>query len=219
MTGLPGTVGGERVRFEPDGSLFWPDGRTLFVADLHLGKTAAFRRAGVAVPEGPTDDTLSRLGAALERTAASRLIVLGDMWHEAVRPDDPTSDRLRRWRASWPAVEVGLVPGNHDRRFRDLCREIGVEVWEPGTEIDPFRVAHHPVEAEDGVPSLGGHLHPVVRIGGRASVRVRCFWGRGHTWVLPAFGSFTGGFSVEPAPGDRVVAATGRQAIAVRGSW
>ncbi|MFQ3678783.1 MAG: ligase-associated DNA damage response endonuclease PdeM [Fimbriimonadaceae bacterium] len=219
MIGLAANIGGEEVRFEADGSLWWPSGQALFVADLHLGKAVAFRRAGVPVPEGPTAATFGKLSAAADRTGVSRLIVLGDLWHEAVRPGDGTSDELRRWREDHARLEVDLVPGNHDRRIGTLCSDLGVTVREAGSRLGPFRVSHDPDDLPEGETGLAGHLHPVVRVGGRASVRLPCFWGRGERWVLPAFGAFTGGWRVDPRPGDRVVAATGREAIAICGDW
>ena len=42
---------GERLVLLPEKAVFWPSEKTLIVADLHLGKTAAFRAAGIGVPE------------------------------------------------------------------------------------------------------------------------------------------------------------------------
>ena len=39
-------------------ALHWPAARTLFVADVHLGKAAAFRAGGVAIPRGATANDL-----------------------------------------------------------------------------------------------------------------------------------------------------------------
>ncbi len=36
----------ERVQLLADRALYWPRARTLFVADVHLGKAAAFRAGG-----------------------------------------------------------------------------------------------------------------------------------------------------------------------------
>jgi metallophosphoesterase superfamily enzyme len=68
-------------------------------------------------------------------------------------------------------------------------------------------LCHHP-QFVPGPHALAGHLHPAVRIGGRAddSVRLPCFWLREGLAVLPAFGSFTGGARFDREPGDRVVA-------------
>ena len=40
--------------------------RTLFVADLHLGKSATFRARGLPVPSGTTQDNLRRLAALVQ---------------------------------------------------------------------------------------------------------------------------------------------------------
>jgi hypothetical protein len=55
---------------------------TLFVADVHLGKAAAFRAGGVGAARRDGND-LARLAALLARTGARRLVVLGDFLHAA----------------------------------------------------------------------------------------------------------------------------------------
>ena len=55
--------------------------RTLWVADLHLGKAATFRALGQPAPSGTTDENLRRLGALADDWRARRLIVLGDFLH------------------------------------------------------------------------------------------------------------------------------------------
>ena len=55
----------------------------LFVADVHLGKAAAFRAGGVPLPRGSTAADLARLAAVLQETGAQRLVVLGDFLHGA----------------------------------------------------------------------------------------------------------------------------------------
>ena len=34
----------------PSGAIFWLEKKTLFLADVHLGKVAHFRKNGIAVP-------------------------------------------------------------------------------------------------------------------------------------------------------------------------
>ena len=53
-------LAGEPVVLHADRALYWPRGGSLLIADLHLGKGDAFRRAGVAVPSGGTRDDLAR---------------------------------------------------------------------------------------------------------------------------------------------------------------
>ena len=62
-----------------DRTLYWPARKTLFLADLHLGKGAAFRAEGRPVPEGSTAETLRRLSNAICETACERVILLGDL--------------------------------------------------------------------------------------------------------------------------------------------
>ena len=55
------TLCGERVQLYAERGLYWPRERALFVADVHLGKSAAFRAGGVPVPRGTPSDALLRL--------------------------------------------------------------------------------------------------------------------------------------------------------------
>src|SRR5687768_1975535 len=71
-------LAGERVELLASRALLWPAQATLFVADVHLGKAAAFRAGGVPVPRGATGADLQRLSALVASTGARRLVVLGD---------------------------------------------------------------------------------------------------------------------------------------------
>ena len=105
-------LAGEEVRLLPERALFWPRTATLVVADLHWGKGATFRAAGIPIPMGSTSDDLDRLDAALRRTAADRLIVLGDLFHARVgRIATRTLAELRRWRDLRAGLEIMLVRG------------------------------------------------------------------------------------------------------------
>ena len=69
---LVASAGGELVELHAERALYWPRGRTLFVADVHLGKGATFRAGGVPLPRGATANDLGRLTALVERTRARR---------------------------------------------------------------------------------------------------------------------------------------------------
>jgi len=198
-------VAGESIVLLPERAAFWRRTRTLLLADPHFGKGAAFRAAGIPVPRGATTEGLARLDTALARTAAHRIVVLGDFLH-AREGRDPESMRvLAEWRARHSDLELMLVRGNHDRRAGDPPPEIGVTcVTAPALEA-PFVFAHFPTASAEGYV-LAGHLHPGVRLAGRGRqyARLACFWFGADVGVLPAFGDFTGLGEVEPAPGDRV---------------
>lgn len=203
-------IAGETLALTPGGALVWPAESTLFVADLHLGKTAAFRAWGIPLPEGATDETLARLEADLAEARARRLVVLGDLWHAPESLAPLTRERFSAWRARFEG-ELALVPGNHDRAARPLADELGLIPLPPGTRLGPFSLWHAPPseeEAGEDAFALAGHLHPVVRLAGR---RLRALWLRERGAVLPAYGAFTGGRSVAPGPRERLFALSGRR--------
>lgn len=202
------SAAGETLAVHPARLLHWPAAATLFAADLHLGKTAAFRRAGIPVPEGGSAADLERLGRAVNECGAARLVLLGDLLHAAAGRTQPVLDALAAWRARHPALEVTLVAGNHDRRAGPPPAELGFDLVEEPWPYGPFACRHTPQAAPeaDGRYALAGHIHPVAVLADRDGTRLRlpCLHAGPHGAVLPAFGSFTGGAVVAPTRGDRV---------------
>ena len=94
----------------PGRAVWWPAAGTLFVADLHFGKAATFRRAGLAVPEGTTADNLARLTHLLGSTGAHQLVFLGDLLHARSGRGDALWRALGDWRRAHAAVRMVLVP-------------------------------------------------------------------------------------------------------------
>lgn len=196
--------GPARLRLLPGRALFWDRANALVVADTHFGKSEVFRRQGLAVPDGDTEQDLSRLDSMLASTRASQLLILGDLVHGPV--DDglarTLSARFERWAGL--GVGVGIVAGNHDRSLGDPARLAPATVTS-ALELHGLRCVHAAVE-DVGQWTLCGHLHPVVRLAGPARDRMRMpvFWRTGRRLVLPAFGGFTGGHRVEPGNADSV---------------
>jgi metallophosphoesterase superfamily enzyme len=113
-------------------------------------------------------------------------------------------DRLARWCASSPAKLI-LVIGNHDRRA--LARTDPPFETTRRLQLGGIEIVHDPADVSpESQLTIGGHLHPVIRIrdGRRTSIRSACFWLRGNTLTLPSFGSFTGGQIIHPAAEDRI---------------
>jgi DNA ligase-associated metallophosphoesterase len=198
-------IAGEAVALLPQRALFWPRGRTLFVADAHFGKDAAFRAGGVPVPEGTTDETLAVLDALLERHAVAHLVFLGDFLHARTGLTPRTLAALTAWRAPRPGVTMTLVRGNHDRHAGDPPPALGIEVVAEPHAVGPFAACHEPGAHAEGY-ALAGHLHPAFVVRGRArqSARLPCFVIGARCAVLPAFGRFTGMHPVRPESGERV---------------
>jgi DNA ligase-associated metallophosphoesterase len=186
-------VAGERVVLLPGRALWWPRQRTVFVADLHWGKAAAFRAANVPVPTGTTGADLDRLSFLLQRTDATRLVVLGDLLHAKHGRHEDTFAQISRWRSAHEAMTITLIRGNHDAHAGDPPASLNIVCVDDPQPIGPFVLRHDPV-AHDGGYVLAGHLHPHATIGGRGRQRLRlpCFVLGPRVGILPAFTAFSG---------------------------
>lgn len=192
-------LAGERLVARGDRTLFWPAERTLFVADLHLGKGASFRAGGVPVPSGSTRATLDALSRAAREASAERIVVLGDLWHARAGRTEEHRAAFADWRRGRDLV---LVLGNHDRASGGEPDAVP-----PGGTLGPFALHHFPDPDPNGY-TLCGHLHPAVGLSGFGgdALRLPCFWFGEAVGVLPAFGDLTGFAEIRPASGDRIVA-------------
>jgi DNA ligase-associated metallophosphoesterase len=201
-------VGGEELFPLPNRCLYWAAEETLFVADIHLGKGASFRCRSVPVPSGSTQETLTRLDTAILEANAKRLVVLGDLWHAAVGRTEEHMDRFVSWRQSRASLSIFLVTGNHDLKSGPLPAAHNIDEVPPGSSLGPFELQHEPQDPKPGLYGLGGHLHPGVRLTGRAdsSLTLPCFWFRSRYGVLPSFGEFTGVSRIRPNQTDEVFA-------------
>lgn len=216
-------LAGTRLRLLACRAIWWPQAETLFVADVHLGKAETFQALGVPVPSGPTAATLRRLGAVVDATGARRLVVLGDLLHARQAREPATMAPLRAWRQARAGLEMLLVRGNHDGRAGDPPAELGIVSIDAPSPLGPFALCHEPagdaaVSPADGY-RLAGHVHPAVRLRGRGgdSVRVPCFSIGKAEAVLPAFGDFTGGFTVGRSPSQRLFAVAGERVFELPG--
>lgn len=219
MTDVLLELAGEQVRLLPERALFWPAACALVVADLHWGKAAAFRSAGIPIPGGATRRDLDRLDAAVARTGARRLVVLGDLFHaRAGRVASRTLAALRDWRAARESLEIQLVRGNHDRHAGDPPADLRVNALDAPAFLPPFVLRHEPAVSEAGY-TLAGHVHPGIVLTGRALFRERlpCFVVGERLAVLPAFGSFTGLGMVTPEAGERVFVVAEREVVPIGG--
>jgi DNA ligase-associated metallophosphoesterase len=205
-------IAGERVLLLAARALAWPREHTLFVADVHLGKAAAFRAGGVPLPRGSTATDLARLTRLVEASDARHLVILGDFLHARAGRVDALDAAFRAWREHHAHLAVTLVRGNHDAHAGDPPAHWNVRCIDHALALPPFLGCHHPDAPPTGY-ALCGHLHPGVTLQGSAgpSARLPCFVLGERRAILPAFGRFTG---LAPAPGlrgDRLVAIAGER--------
>ena len=208
------TLGAESFFALAERALWWPRTRTLFVADVHLGKAESLRATGRALPIGANETDLDRISRLLGAHAAARFVILGD-WVHGPASLTPELDRaLQRFREAHASVECVLVLGNHDRQARAEGERWGFRVCAEGGMLDGIACWHEPPSGRVAGPSLSGHLHPAVALHGRNErLTLPCFWRRGPSLVLPAFGALTGTFQIDPAPDDEVILVVGRKLV------
>ncbi|RYF79587.1 MAG: ligase-associated DNA damage response endonuclease PdeM [Comamonadaceae bacterium] len=195
---------GERVHLLPAPALWWPAQRTLFVADLHLGKAATYRALGQPVPGGTTARNLARLDALIAAQSPAHLVFLGDFLHAREARTPSLLQALADWRTRHAALAMTLVRGNHDDRAGDPPADLRIAVVDEPHLLGPFAACHHP-QTHPTHFVLAGHEHPVCHLqgAGRDRLRLPCFVQDENSAVLPAFGEFTGGWTAPPAPGRR----------------
>lgn len=213
LTVCNAVVAEETLQLHPYKAIWWPANKALILADLHLGKTTHFRKAGIAVPLAASEDNWNRLDVLFQEFQPEQVFLLGDLFH---------SDHNGEWELfqtflqSVPQVRVVLIEGNHDKRTASWHEAAVFEVvpqWQEG----PFLMTHHPLEkVPERLYNLCGHIHPAVQLRGqgRQKLHLPCFYFGKEQGILPAFGAFTGTSLVEPQPGDQVFLIAGGSVVA-----
>lgn len=208
-------IAGEAIRLLPQRAVHWPAQRMLIVADIHIGKAAAFRAQGVPVPRGTTSQNLAALDALLAVHDTRHILFLGDFLHAKAARAAATLDALRRWRARHPLLALTLVRGNHDSHAGDPPADLGMTVVDEPHRIGPFAFCHHP-HPHAGAYVMAGHVHPVFRLSaGGDSLRLPCYVFGPAVGILPSFGAFTGGHAVGADAGARLYLVTDDAVFAV----
>jgi putative SbcD/Mre11-related phosphoesterase len=194
-----------------------PDGRALVLADYHAGLEVGLRYDGVEL-RSRADDRREAVLDLLDRTAADRLVLLGDFGHAIGDPGGEEREEIETLLDA-VSVPVTVVKGNHDgdlggllddREPVDLTPGHGVRVGDVGL-VHGHTWPSPDVLAADVV--CMGHEHPMVRledeVGGARAERA---WLRGpldpapfedfhdidrtidgELVVFPSFNDLTGG--------------------------
>ncbi len=200
------TLAGQRIRLLGSGAAFWCETSTLFIADLHLGKTTTFRRGGLPVPPGATTATIHKLVHCIEQHQPERVVVLGDLIHARCSWDQELTSGFDRIFHALRGRPFLLIRGNHDRGSLCYLAEYPIEIVEPPHGDSPWILVHDEAQERPAViPEshivLAGHLHPGVRLGRTSAehLRLPCFWLRSDSLTFPSFGEFTGHQPIRPA--------------------
>jgi DNA ligase-associated metallophosphoesterase len=174
--------------------------RALVIADLHLGYSWAHRKRGQMLPLG-ADDLLPRLSSLLATYHPERVLLLGDIVHEAV-PVEPFIEELSGLlRLLEKSAETTLIAGNHDRKLSQILEGLhpGIMLrrsFQMGATL--FAHGDVPVRNEAGGRVVIGHEHPAICLGDgiSSSARFPCFVSGKTLLVLPAFSRWAAGSSI-----------------------
>lgn len=195
--------------------LWIPDFQVLLLADLHFGKAAHFRKSGIPIPEPIHDADLLVLKKLFEDYQPHSIYFLGDLFH---------SDWNSQWEyfndflTGFPTCEFHLVKGNHDVLAPLAYQQSMLKIHNEPLQVGPLLLSHEPMEAYgEGLLNICGHIHPGIRLVGKArqSVRIPCFFLSRSQLILPAFGNFTGLALVKPNEGDWIWGITPEKIIPV----
>lgn len=192
----------QKFQLHPLGGLFWKEKSLLLISDVHLGKVSHFRKFGAAVPRKAIHKNFVLLDKIVSDFQPFQICFLGDLFHSSLNKE---WELFENWVGKTPA-EIILVSGNHDIIAPEKYRQLNVEIF-PELIIDDFLLTHHPEERE-GLFTFCGHIHPAVKLHGfgRQKLRLPCFFKSKNQMILPAFGEFTGTYTMNPSKDDEVYA-------------
>jgi uncharacterized protein len=170
-------------------ALFWEEQKALILSDLHIGKTAHFRKNGIALANHIMKNDLERLSILIEYFKPEKFIVVGDLLHAG---DNSDVDEFCEWRNQFHDLQFHLIEGNHDRISKKLESKLCLNFKSELLEIDNF-ILIHDFEKKQPKFQITGHIHPGFVINSSVKkIKLPCFVVTENQILLPAFSEFTG---------------------------
>lgn len=171
-------------------AIFWKDNSALIIADLHLGKSAHFRKNGIALPSDLIRADLHRLTGLVEYFEPNELIIVGDFLHAGKNAE---FEIFKTWRMNFPNLVILLVKGNHDRIPNQNLLALGVSHTHKTYETADFIFSHEKIDHKEKFV-ISGHIHPglMLRNSVKGFSKFPCYVLTKNQLILPAFSSFTG---------------------------
>ncbi|WMN11269.1 ligase-associated DNA damage response endonuclease PdeM [Marivirga salinae] len=201
-------LAGEKLLLSEDKIIYWSKKQTVFIADLHLGKTTHFRKSGIAIPLAIITAEIDRIENIIEKFRPKRIFFLGDLFHSDLNHEwNIFNDFLEQH----PTVEFILIKGNHDILNDKIYNLSKLKIEKEPFQLDSFILSHHPLKKSDLQNKeliLCGHIHPGISIKGkgRSYLSLPCFYLEENQLIIPAFGRFTGLAKIKPIKGSSVFA-------------
>ncbi len=143
-------------------------GKTLVLADLHMGIEREYWRAGIRV-SGISRKTYELLNRLLDATNPKRIVVVGDLKHNVPDFTRREAEEVRRvYELMEGQGEVIIVKGNHDGDLEAILPQATI-VPPKGIKLGGIFFFHGHAWPDPDVFSakiaVMGHIHPAVTIG------------------------------------------------------
>jgi len=205
---------GEILELSKDRAIYWASKKMLIISDLHIGKGAHFRKAGIPVPATVNETDLDKLDKLLLDFSPEILLVTGDMFHAHMNSE---VENFKLWRSQYPELRLILIKGNHDLLKPADYDGLSIEVYPEELLYFPFRFVHDQPRVFDEYYNITGHIHPGITIYGKARqhLKLPCFYFGKTCAILPAFSVFTGLSKIKTEEGDQFYAITPEKVVAV----
>lgn len=170
-------------------ALFWKKEKALILSDLHIGKTAHFRKNGIALANHVMKSDLERLSVLIAYFQPEKFIVVGDLLHAGNNSD---VEEFCEWRNQYPELKFYLIEGNHDRISKDLEKKLCLDFKADTLEVGDILFIHN-FDSPNPKFQITGHIHPGFVIHSTVkNIRLPCFVQTANQLLLPAYSEFTG---------------------------
>ena len=184
------TIKNEELILTNQRVIYWENQDALILSDLHIGKTAHFRRHGIPMPDDILQKDLKRLKLLVLHFKVKKLFIVGDLFHAETNTDMIT---FKTWLIQFKDLKLILIKGNHDNQPKQLMNDLSIEVLEE-LLLFPFTLVHENLASHSNLFTISGHTHPGVLIKGKGKQKIRlpCYQISTNQIILPAFSLFTG---------------------------
>lgn len=185
----PLIFGGENLLLTNQRAIFCPDYNALIICDLHIGKSAHFRKNGSPIPAGVFLKDLQRLEHLIRYFSAETVLINGDLIHAG---NNSEVEFFGRWQAGLGPKNWILVKGNHDRLDDKILNSLILNQIEDLVYLGGIALSHDFLPNLD-IPQINGHIHPGIIYRDRIrKLRMPCYAVTSRQLLMPAFSEFTG---------------------------
>ncbi|WP_194974417.1 ligase-associated DNA damage response endonuclease PdeM [Aquiflexum lacus] len=204
-----------KLQLLPEKAVYIEKLRSLLIADPHFGKAAHFRKAGIPVSEKLHIGDLMVIQKLIQTYNPEHLYFLGDLFHSDL---NIAWNDLETFAEYHPGTNFHLIKGNHDILPEAVYRS---DIWKVHLEpliIGNLILSHEPMTniPLEGI-NLCGHIHPGISLygTGRQKLTLPCFFVTPNQIILPAFGRFTGLYTMKCGKNDNAFVIAEKKVIPV----